>query len=562
MEGSPITLAQDCKWPDQGHVIRPEILEAEEGIEPSNSGFANRCLTTWLLRRLTLVARGPIPYVPAGGVSMPGLRLKKPDAAALNDGMNNPVRELYSERRYPALSHPATDISRLAVTARLGGLQRLSMPVGCRVMEFGCASGHNLLPLAARYPKSEFTGLDFSDTAIRNARRASWEAGLENILFEVADLESWRPSHPCDYLIVHGLFSWVPDPVKSRILDLVSQVLSDAGVACISYNTLPGWSLKRDVVPLVRSLAGNALAGGLGGNVVEVAESLAAMAGSGTAHAASLQAVCREIVRKGSDVLPFDDLAPVCDPIYFAQFAAWAGERGLRYLGEADLQENLPEGIDPAAFEKLAPLAADPLLLQQTLDLLSGRTHRNSLLCRADAPVEDGTTTAVVLQFAVGLGERPLPAGGPESGVVRAFRAVVESAGGNCTPAQELMERTAARLAGGWEPTRHSQEIAAWIFQMAPLGCLELRADGIQVAAEPGEKPEISKLNRHFAANGQPVVDARHATCRYPEGHERLLAAMDGKTSLEELAARAGREFPDLDFGRWMGHLAERGILC
>jgi hypothetical protein len=38
-----------------------EIMEAEEGIEPSNSGFANRCLTTWLLRRLTPVARGRFP---------------------------------------------------------------------------------------------------------------------------------------------------------------------------------------------------------------------------------------------------------------------------------------------------------------------------------------------------------------------------------------------------------------------------------------------------------------------------------------------------------------------
>jgi SAM-dependent methyltransferase len=472
------------------------------------------------------------------------------------------VRELYSEKRYPALSHPVTDISRLAVSARLGGLQRLPLPASCRVVEFGCASGHNLLPLAARYPKSEFTGLDFSDTAIRNARRASWESGLENILFEVADLEHWRPSHPCDYLIVHGLFSWVPDAVKSRILDLCSQLLSDSGVACISYNTLPGWSLKRDVVPLIRSLAGNPLATGLGGNVVEVAESLARMAGNSTAHAAHLQAACREIVRKGSEVLPFDDLAPVCDPIYFAQFAAWAAERGLRYLGEADLRENLPEGIDPAAFEKLAPLAADPLLLQQTLDLLSGRTHRNSLLCRADAPMEEGTTTAVVLHFATGLGDQTLPADLPENPVTRVFRQVVEAAGRNCTPVQELMERASARLGVGWDPTRHSQEIAAWIFQMARVGCLELRADGIQLPAGPGENPEISKLNRHFATNGLPVVDARHATCRYPSGHERLLAAMDGTRAVAELSSQAAAEFPDLDFTRWMSHLAERGILC
>ncbi len=30
----------------------PEKMEAEEGIEPSNDGFANHCLTTWLLRHL------------------------------------------------------------------------------------------------------------------------------------------------------------------------------------------------------------------------------------------------------------------------------------------------------------------------------------------------------------------------------------------------------------------------------------------------------------------------------------------------------------------------------
>lgn len=475
--------------------------------------------------------------------------------------MNEPVRELYSEKRYPALSHPVTDISRIAVTARLGGLQRLALPAGSRVMEFGCASGHNLLPLAARYPKSDFTGLDFSDTAIRSARRASWEAGLENVLFEVADLEHWRPSHPCDYLIVHGLFSWVPDAVKSRLLDLVSQVLSESGVACISYNTLPGWSLKRDVVPLIRSLASSPAGSALGGDVAGVAASLAEMAGNSTAHAAHLQATCREIVRKGPEVLPFDDFAPVCDPIYFAQFAAWAGQRGLRYLGEADLRENLPEGIDPAAFEKLAPLAADPILLQQTLDLLSGRTHRNSLLCRADAPLEEGTTTAAVLHFATGLGSEPLPQAHSGSPVTRAFREQVEAAGGNCTPVQELLERTASRLGVSWDPTHHSQEIAGWVFQMARIGCLELRADGIEVPSSPGAQPEISKLNRYFSANGLPVVDARHVTCRYPTGHERLLASMDGSRPFEALATQAAAEFPELDFPRWAAHLAERGVL-
>ncbi len=473
--------------------------------------------------------------------------------------MNDPVRELYSERRYPDLSHPVTDISRLWVSARVAGLERLAEPTGCRVLEFGCAAGQNLLPLAARYPKSEFTGLDYSDTAIRKARQLSYDAGLSNIRFETADLQHWRPSHPCDFLIAHGVFSWVPDEVKTRVLDLCGQVLSESGVACISYNTLPGWSLRRDLVPLVKALANNPVAAGLGETVEAVAASLAEMAGSATAHAANVQAVCRDMVKKGPTVLPFDDFAPVCDAVYFAQFASWAAERGLRYLGEARLQDNLPDGVSPEAFDKLAPLAADPILLQQTLDLLSGRIHRNSLFCRADAPLEDGTTTAVVMHFAAGQGLVELPP--VESAVVRLFQQLLEETAPSCVPVQELMERTADRLGGGWEPARHARELAGWIYQAARLGGIELRSEALEIRRESLAAPRLSALNLHLAAAGRPVVDARHFPCRFPDGHERLLAAMDGTQPAETLAERAREEFPELDFPRWLAHLAERGIV-
>ncbi|WP_193210797.1 class I SAM-dependent methyltransferase [Luteolibacter marinus] len=475
--------------------------------------------------------------------------------------MNDPVRQLYSERRYPALSHPVTDIARLAVSARFAGLQRLPLPERCSVLEFGCASGQNLLPLAARYPRSEFTGLDYSDTAIRSAREAAREAGLDNIRFEVADLEHWRPSHPCDYLIVHGVFSWVPDAVKTRVMELCGQVLSDDGIACISYNTLPGWALRRSVVPLVRALAQSPAAGHLGGTVESVAAALGEMAGGGTGYSADLQAICRDMAKKGGEILAFDEFSPVCDAVYFGQFVHWAGQQGLRYLAEAGLEDGLPDGIDPAAMEKLAPLAADPLMFHQTLDLLSGRTHRISLLCRQEAAVEEATTSAVVMHFAAGKGRFELPSVEGESALVRMFREVLAEVGEDCVAVRELMERTADRLGGGWEPTRHSGELATWISQAARLGTIELRAGGLSVARESLERPRISPLNRWFASNGRPVVDARHVSCHYPDGHETLLAAMDGNQSTDELLERSRREFPELNFMRWLDHLAARGVV-
>lgn len=46
-------------------------MEAEVGIEPTNDGFANHCLTTWRLRRFP--KREAIDYVVSAYVSMLGL---------------------------------------------------------------------------------------------------------------------------------------------------------------------------------------------------------------------------------------------------------------------------------------------------------------------------------------------------------------------------------------------------------------------------------------------------------------------------------------------------------
>ena len=175
--------------------------------------------------------------------------------------------------------------------------------------------------------------------------------------------------------------------------------------------------------------------------------------------------------------------------------------------------------------------------------------------------MEEATTMAVALHFAAGRGKIELPESAAEEPVVRIFRQVMADTGGDCVPVRELMERTAERLGGGWEPTRHSRELAAWIFHAARLGGVELRSEALVISREAVAAPRVSPLNRHFAANGQPVVDPRHVTCRFPAGHERLLAAMDGSRPIRELEADAAVAFPELDFDRWLDYLVGRGIV-
>ena len=82
-----------------------------------------------------------------------------------------------------ALSHP----DRMAVVATLYGLAPPSVAT-CRVLEFGCSDGANLLPMAASLPDGQFVGCDLSPRAIAAARQAAAELGLANVTFVTGDL--------------------------------------------------------------------------------------------------------------------------------------------------------------------------------------------------------------------------------------------------------------------------------------------------------------------------------------------------------------------------------------
>jgi SAM-dependent methyltransferase len=473
--------------------------------------------------------------------------------------MSDPVRELYSEHRYPALSHAEAHPAVLCATARCAGVISPALPENCRVLEIGCASGHHLLPLAAAYPESQFVGIDFSDTAIRSASRIAKETGLGNITFEHADLREWQPGEAkFDYIIAHGMLSWIPDQAKEALLDLVSKSLAADGIACLSYNTLPGWSLRKEAAAMVKALPGLTPKGG---NLDALLEKLATTASiSPSPHTRDLATIFEDMRRKGSEILRFDELAPINDPLHFGQMIHWAGQKNLRYLSESTLPENLPPDLAPETLTHLQPIAGDPVLLQQTLDLLSGRTHRCSLFCHADCEMDLATTASVVLHFSARLMENSLPREAITGELVEIFHASLTASSPSVRSIRTIMEECAKRLGNRWDPARASKEIAVWLYQAARLGWVELRADEIPIEPVPPERPALSPLNLNFARAGLPLVDAFQKSCHFPAAHQLVVNALDGTRKRNELAEFAKEKAPDLDFEPWLVHLSARGL--
>lgn len=291
---------------------------------------------------------------------------------------------------YPCHTRPQTHPARLAAIARLHGIAAAS-PSRCRVLEVGCGDGGNLLPMALAYPDSEFVGIDLSATAVARGEQLRARAGLANLSLQQANLCSWDAGGaPYDYVIAHGFYSWVPGPVREALLSLCRDRLAPAGVAYISYNALPGCHLRRMVWDMLRFHLRDTHAPQE--RVAQALEFLKSL-GEDVLSTKAYSQVVREEARQLLDethpaVLFHDDLAELNVPMSISDFVADARRFDLRFLAEADYYEMSEEVAPPAVAEHLRGLAAtDIVLKEQYLDFLKGRRFRQTLLCRAAAPL-------------------------------------------------------------------------------------------------------------------------------------------------------------------------------
>ena len=150
----------------------------------------------------------------------------------------------YDAVAYPGFPYPDTHPDHLAAMAILHGLSPASVE-RCRVLEIACNEGANLIPMAYAIPKSEFIGFDLAGLPVERGQQRIRALGLANIrLFQGDVLEAGAELGQFDYIIAHGIYSWVPEPVRNRLLALCRELLTPHGVAFVSYAALPGGHLR------------------------------------------------------------------------------------------------------------------------------------------------------------------------------------------------------------------------------------------------------------------------------------------------------------------------------
>lgn len=305
------------------------------------------------------------------------------NAPDLIEDHNKHIAGDYDNRPYLSKAFSYTAPGHLRAAAHLYGIETVPLKQA-RVLELGCAAGGNLLPFALAYPEATVVGVDLSPVQVAQGQEVVRDLGLKNMQLHAMDLAQITPDFgQFDYIIAHGVFSWVPPEVKQAMLRICRENLSPLGIAYISYNTYPGWKagdVVRDAMTL-HCHGAETHAEQLGrakAMLALLSEGLAVSHGMGP----SVRDMARSLQGQSDYYIAHEYLARFNTPCYLVEFADLALQSGLAYAGDAE-----PQGEIPAFFGQnvqlhlgLMALGQPKAMRQQYLDFAVGRQFRKSLL--------------------------------------------------------------------------------------------------------------------------------------------------------------------------------------
>ena len=256
----------------------------------------------------------------------------------------------------------------------------------CRVLELGCGDGNSLLAHAFNLPDAHFVGVDLAENHIQKAKKSVEELNFNNIEFHQTDVMkiSREDFGKFDYITAHGLFSWVPEFVREKILSLYREMLAPNGVGYISFNAFPGAHQRQMVGNIMRYFTRK-----ISEPLEKVEKSVAFLdfltenSGEAEVYQAVLKKESERFSKLNASEIFHDDLAEINQPFYFYEFAALLEKHGLQFLAEADLHAMFPDGLAPEAVEFIDSLD-DIIEREQYIDFFRGHTFRRVLFCRKE----------------------------------------------------------------------------------------------------------------------------------------------------------------------------------
>lgn len=458
---------------------------------------------------------------------------------------------------YPEWSIFETQPSHLGVIGRLFGINTPASD-SCRVLELGCASGGNLIPAAYYWPDSEFVGIELSRNQVEHGNALIAEIGLRNLRILHRDIMHVdKRLGQFDYIIIHGVYSWVPEKVQNRIMRICRELLSTNGLAYISYNTMPGWSMRNMMRAMIlfntRKVTGPRKQ--LRNTQTFIQMLASALPQHGGFAQRWLQHETTELVNVDPDYLFHEYLEEDNHPIFFHEFMQRLETGGLRYVADATLATMLPSSLTPEANVFLDSVT-DLVDYEQYMDFFQLRHFRQSIVCHRERSPRrllninkfrrlhlaayltcDGEIdlqTASEQQFTASTG-RSFSAQQP---LTKAALVALTMAYPDTLTLDQvtLQARDLVQRYGTGDTISASDQLTEDLLSLFLSGALQASITRREIFSELSDRPLASPLARVYAKHKKKfVVTAHHDNLELDYLGWKILSLADGKRKREEI---------------------------
>ena len=291
-------------------------------------------------------------------------------------------RNIYDEVPYESYSYSATHPYLAMTLGALFGVSPIKLEQA-RILELGCAAGGNLIPHAINNPNAKFVGVDLSKIEIEEANKHVTQLGLKNIEFYNCSIVDVGDNFgKFDYIICHGVISWVPEFVRIKIFEICKKNLNENGIAYISYNTLPGWNMIRTIRDMMLYHANMFV--NVGEKITQARMLLEfvkdSLENSSSPYASILKTEAALLSKHADSYLYHDHLEENNKPYYFHEFITEAKKQNLQYLSDCSISTMYLGNMPPKTAEKLQEVN-DIIRTEQYMDFITNRRFRATLLC-------------------------------------------------------------------------------------------------------------------------------------------------------------------------------------
>jgi SAM-dependent methyltransferase len=268
-------------------------------------------------------------------------------------------------------------------------------------MELGCGHGLTTNVLAAVNPTGRFYAVDFNPLHVLEARTLAEEAGLANVTFleeSFADLGG-ADLPDFDFIVLHGVWSWVNAENREHILRFIARRLRPGGIAYVSYNCMPGWA---PIVPLRRLLLEQG--GGRGESTARVSEALTLAQRLQTIGAGYFQATpglkdhLSELTGMAPNYLAHEYLNESWAPFHFVDVARDMARAKLSYVGSADLFESIDHLSANEQARKLLEGVPDASMRELVKDFLVNQKFRRDVYVKGARPLHEAERRSLFQQ--------------------------------------------------------------------------------------------------------------------------------------------------------------------